>query len=68
MAARGAFVELDGVVQPAPRRASTARRAARRDRRPSAAQGGAEALRDWGFDDVAAEELRGLGVGFVAPS
>ena len=68
VAARAGSIELGGVAQPAP--------APRFDRTPGRAQrpppergaGGAEALRDWGFDDVAAEALRGLGVGFVAPS
>ena len=58
---RGTFVELDGVVQPAP--------APRFSRTPGAIQRGApvpgqhtdEALRDWGFDEAERGALRGAG-------
>ncbi|MCS6926861.1 MAG: CoA transferase [Candidatus Binatia bacterium] len=67
--ARGTFVEVDGVVQPAP--------APRFSRTPSAiqrppAQPGEhteEALRDWGFSAAQVEELRASGViGVRTPS
>jgi alpha-methylacyl-CoA racemase len=63
VAARGGAIELAGIAQPAP--------APRFDRTPGAArrpppergEGGAEALRDWGFDAAAIEALRSLGAG-----
>ena len=62
--ARGAHVQLDGVLQPAP--------APRFSRTPPEVRGcppergahGRAALRDWGFDDDAIARLRALGTGF----
>jgi alpha-methylacyl-CoA racemase len=68
VAARAGSIELGGVVQPAPapRFDRTPGRAGRPP--PERGAGGAEALRNWGFDDAGIEALRGLGVGFKAPS
>jgi alpha-methylacyl-CoA racemase len=64
VAARAGSITLGGIEQPAP--------APRFDRTPGAArcpppqrgEGGADALRDWGFDAAACDGLAGLGVGF----
>ncbi|MEO8835808.1 MAG: CaiB/BaiF CoA-transferase family protein [Caldimonas sp.] len=64
--ARAGSIDLAGIAQPAP--------APRFDRTPGAArtpppergEGGAAALRDWGFDAGATKALRGLGLGWVA--
>ncbi|MDR5799898.1 CaiB/BaiF CoA-transferase family protein [Caballeronia sp. LZ001] len=64
--ARGSFVEVAGVVQPAPaprfsRTPSKVTRAA-----PQRGEGGLRALHDWGFDDAAIDRMRLHGVGFQA--
>ena len=59
--ARGAFVEIDGVIQPAP--------APRYSRTPGAivrgaprrGEGGAQALADWGFGKAEIESFRARG-------
>jgi len=61
--ARGAHVEVDGVVQPAPAPRFSRTPPAIRGRPPERGAQGREALRDWGFDDDAVARLRELGVG-----
>jgi alpha-methylacyl-CoA racemase len=62
--ARAAHVTLDGVVQPAPApRLSRTPGAARRPP-PESGEGGAAALRDWGFDAEAIARLVGQGLRF----
>jgi alpha-methylacyl-CoA racemase len=64
-AARGTFVEIDGVVQPAPLPRFSATPAAVQHGSRPAGSGGTEALRDWGIDDdvIAALHLRVPGTG-----
>jgi len=62
--ARGAYVDVAGVVQPVPaprfsRTPGEVRRAP-----PERGQGGREALADWGFDEAAIAHLAALGLGF----
>lgn len=59
--ARGAFVEIDGVTQPAPvpRYSRTPGAVARGA--PRRGEGGAQALADWGFDQAAIEGFRARG-------
>jgi alpha-methylacyl-CoA racemase len=62
--ARGAYIEVGGVAQPAPaprfsRTPGKVRRAP-----PERGQGGREALADWGFDEAAVARLAALGTGF----
>jgi alpha-methylacyl-CoA racemase len=59
--ARGAFVEIDGVIQPAPvpRYSRTPGAVARGA--PRRGEGGAQALADWGFDQAAIEGFRARG-------
>ena len=62
--ARGAYIEVAGVAQPAPaprfsRTPGKVRRAP-----PERGQGGREALADWGFDQAAVARLAALGTGF----
>jgi alpha-methylacyl-CoA racemase len=66
--ARAGSIELGGVAQPAPapRFARTPGRA--RTPPPERGAGGAEALRDWGFDDAGVEAMRRLGVGVALPT
>ena len=64
--ARGAYVDVAGVVQPAPaprfsRTPGEVRRAP-----PERGQGGRAALADWGFDEAAIARLASLGLGFSA--
>ncbi len=66
---RGTFVELEGVVQPAP--APRFSRTPSTIQRPPASPGEhtEEALRDWGFGASELEELRGCGaIGTRTPS
>jgi alpha-methylacyl-CoA racemase len=65
--ARGAYVDVAGVLQPAPaprfsRTPGEVRRAP-----PERGQGGREALADWGFDEAGITRLASLGLGFSAP-
>ena len=59
--ARGAFIELDGVTQPAPapRYSRTPGKVARGA--PRRGEGGAQALADWGFEQGAIEGMRARG-------
>ncbi|WP_227243610.1 CaiB/BaiF CoA transferase family protein [Paraburkholderia caribensis] len=62
--ARGSFVEVAGVVQPAPAPRFSAT-PSRIDRpAPRRGQGGLRALRDWGFDAAAIERMAACGLGF----
>ena len=59
--ARGAFIELDGVTQPAPapRYSRTPGKVARGA--PRRGEGGAQALADWGFEQGAIDNFRARG-------
>ncbi|MBN1237203.1 MAG: CoA transferase [Gammaproteobacteria bacterium] len=57
-AARGSFVEVDGVVQPAPLPRFSRTPGAVRHGPVRAGDGAAEALRDWGVDEALAERFR----------
>jgi alpha-methylacyl-CoA racemase len=62
--ARGAYIEVAGVEQPAP--APRFSRTPSKVRRPppERGQGGREALADWGFDEAGIARLAALGIGF----
>ncbi|SFN02669.1 CaiB/BaiF CoA-transferase family protein [Variovorax sp. OV329] len=62
---RGSFVELDGVLQPAPAPRFSATPSALSTTAPRRGERGAAALRDWGFDAQAIERLRRQGLGFA---
>lgn len=62
--ARGSFVEVDGVMQPAPAPRFSATPSALPKREPARGEHGAAALRDWGFDAEAIDRLRLQGLGF----
>jgi len=64
--ARGSFIEVDGVVQPAPAPRYLGTPSALPTRAPKRGEHGAAALRDWGFDAEAVERLGGLGLGCQA--
>ncbi|MGH8737296.1 MAG: CaiB/BaiF CoA transferase family protein [Burkholderiales bacterium] len=64
-AARGSFVEIGGVRQPAPAPRFSRTPAAIRRPPPERGAGGREALADWGFSPADAERLRGLGLGYA---
>jgi alpha-methylacyl-CoA racemase len=55
---RGVFVDIDGVVQPAPLPKFSATPARVRHGPNPAGSGGAEALREWGIDADAIERVR----------
>ncbi|WP_342640637.1 CaiB/BaiF CoA transferase family protein [Rhodoligotrophos ferricapiens] len=59
MAARGVFVEQDGVVQPAPAPRFSRTREAIQSPPPEPGQHTEEVLRDWGFTEQEIEALRG---------
>ena len=61
MKARGTFVELDGVVQPAPAPRFSRTRPEIRQSAGSADEHADEALRDWGFGAAEIAELRACG-------
>ncbi len=61
--ARGAYVNVGGVPQPAPAPRFSRTPGAVRGAPPERGAGGHAALRDWGFDDAAIAELRAAGVG-----
>jgi alpha-methylacyl-CoA racemase len=68
VAARAGSIELAGIAQPAPAPRFDRTPGAVRRPPPERGEGGAEALQDWGFDAVAVEELRALGVGLTGSS
>jgi len=59
--ARGAFVEMDGVTQPAPAPRFSRTPGAIARGAPRRGQGGAQALADWGFDKNEIEGFRARG-------
>ena len=59
--ARGAFVEMDGVTQPAPAPRFSRTPGAIARGAPRRGQGGAQALADWGFDKNEIEGFRACG-------
>jgi len=59
--ARGAFVDIDGVPQPAPAPRFSRTPGAVSRGAPHRGEGGAEALADWGFGKSAIEDLRARG-------
>jgi alpha-methylacyl-CoA racemase len=65
LAARGAFVEVGGVTQPAPAPRFSRTPGAVRGAPPERGEGGRAALDDWGFDSAAVDELAALGLGFA---
>ncbi|HMO46429.1 MAG TPA: CaiB/BaiF CoA-transferase family protein [Rubrivivax sp.] len=64
--ARQSFVEVGGVLQPAPAPRFSATPSQRPRAAPRRGEHGAGALRDWGFDVVQVEALRAQGLGFAA--
>jgi alpha-methylacyl-CoA racemase len=62
--ARGSFVEVAGVVQPAPAPRFSATPSAIAKPAPQRGEHGLAALRDWGFDQSAVERLREHGLGY----
>ncbi|MGT2470032.1 CaiB/BaiF CoA transferase family protein [Paraburkholderia terrae] len=62
--ARGSFVEVAGVVQPAPAPRFSATPSRIDGPAPQRGQGGLRALHDWGFDDAAIERMAACGLGF----
>ncbi len=63
--ARDSFVEVGGVLQPAPAPRFSATPSARPRPAPRRGEHGAAALRDWGFDRAQVESLQARGLGFV---
>lgn len=63
--ARGSFVEVAGVVQPAPAPRFSATPSTVRGPAPARGEAGHAALVDWGFDSHRIERLRGLGIGYL---
>jgi alpha-methylacyl-CoA racemase len=61
--ARGSYVEVGGIVQPAPAPRFSRTPGAVASDPPERGEGARAALRDWGFDDAAIERLQGLGAG-----
>ncbi len=64
--ARGSFVEIAGVVQPAPAPRFSATPSEIRRPAPQRGEQGLAALRDWGFNDEAIGRLRERGLGYLA--
>ncbi len=63
--ARGSFVEVGGVKQPAPAPRFSRTPGEVRRKPPERGEGGAAALADWGFDAAAVAKLQALGLGFA---
>lgn len=66
--ARGSFMEVGGVVQPAPAPRFLGTPSAAPRPAPQRGEHGGAALRDWGFDATAIERLQAQGLGFRAES
>ncbi len=64
--ARGNFIEVDGVLQPAPAPRFSNTPSAIPQRAPERGERGEAALRDWGFDEAAVARLAAKGLGFRA--
>ncbi|ULU24181.1 CaiB/BaiF CoA transferase family protein [Dyella terrae] len=62
--ARGSFVEVDGVVQPAPAPRFSATPSTVKGPAPARGERGLEALMDWGFDEQAVTQLREQGLDY----
>lgn len=62
--ARGSFVEVAGVVQPAPAPRFSATPSAVAGPAPERGEQGHVALRDWGFDATSIARMRDLGLGY----
>lgn len=62
--ARGSFIDVNGVVQPAPAPHFSATPSAIRGTAPERGEGGSAALYDWGFDDVGVARLTSCGLGY----
>lgn len=62
--ARGSFVEVAGVVQPAPAPRFSATPSIIASAAPQRGEHGLAALRDWGFDELALAGLREQGLGY----
>jgi alpha-methylacyl-CoA racemase len=65
-AARGSFVSVAGVEQPAPAPRFSRTPAGVPGAPPERGAGGAQALADWGFSSVEIERLRAAGLGYAA--
>ena len=65
--ARGGYVRVGGVEQPAPAPRFSRSSVAVRGAPPERGQGGSQALTDWGFDEAGIARLRSLGLGFDGP-
>ncbi|MBB3176648.1 CaiB/BaiF CoA-transferase family protein [Variovorax sp. Sphag1AA] len=66
--ARGNFIEVDGVLQPAPAPRFSATPSATPVRAPERGERGEAALHDWGFDAESIDRLRLQGLGFLPNS
>ena len=60
--APGVFVEVEGVVQPAPAPRFTATPGAVQSGPPGIGAHNVDGLRDWGFSDARVQELKAKGV------
>ncbi|MGE0874267.1 MAG: CaiB/BaiF CoA transferase family protein [Burkholderiales bacterium] len=61
--ARGSFITLDGIAQPAPAPRFSRTQAQVRRAPPERGEGGREALADWGFSGADVSRLQSLGLG-----
>jgi alpha-methylacyl-CoA racemase len=64
--ARGSFVEVAGVVQPAPAPRFSETPSCIKGPKPQRGEGGLRALHDWGFGPHDIDCMRALGLGFIA--
>jgi alpha-methylacyl-CoA racemase len=65
-AARGTYIEVGGVEQPAPAPRFSRTPAQVRGTPPERGEGGGQALADWKFDEAGIENLKALGISFSA--
>jgi alpha-methylacyl-CoA racemase len=63
-AARRSFVDVQGILQPAPAPRFSRTAAAVQRPPPERGEGGAQALADWGFGAPDVDRLASLGLGF----